>query len=348
MAVTAVSDVAVAGHGTQSQVAYESVGRVEPTIFRFMPLIELGQGWPSHTFPTWGAGIDAAATTESQAALTPQSLGTLGSLALTPSGVRASMGGSSEAFLRVLPENDLLSRYTMEIKNAMARYFAYDSSVGVTKYQFTQVSASGGSGTATVSGILDVALARRAALGDASVHLIAWLDDAGINQIDDDIRSGGATSLGGAAMQDEIAEILYKNGFEAGRSGYHYTVAGSVHIFKDPNPSALAQSAPNRVGCVFVPHLPGLNGIPLQSDKPQPLTANLAPAFGMAFRSDPVIAAKIGCPTGQVVYGEDEAGRYAIIPRSYAGINQGIVDGWRMGAVGIINQASAARFLYTI
>ena len=46
-------------------------------------------------------------------------------------------------------------------------------------------------------------------------------------------------------------------------------------------------------------------------------------------------------------YFEDEAGVYVLMPRAYAGVNQGVIDAWRMGAVGIISQTSLRKFLFT-
>lgn len=348
MAVTAASDVAVLGNGTVSQQAYESVGRVEPTIFKLLAVRELAQGGASATFPTWGAAIDAAATTESQSALTAQTLGTVGSLALTPSGVRAAMGGSSEAFNRVLPANDLLARYEFELKNASSRYFAYDSSVGIVTYHFGQVTASSTIGAATVSGGITAAAALRASLGDASAHVVWWGDDNMITQLDADIRTNGGSAYGNVAQTDEIHAILQQNGFENGKAGYVYTLGGSVHVFKDPKPNCLGTSGGSSISCMFVPNLAGLNGVPLSTgSKPNPITSNLAPAFAVAYRPDPVMAAKIGMPSNMVKYAEDEAGAYVIMPRAYTGVNQGVVDVWRMGAVGILSATSARKVLFT-
>ena len=347
MAVAAATDVAVMGNGTRSQQAYESEGRVEPTIFKLMAVRELDQGDASATFPTWGAAIDAAATTESQSALTAQTLGTVGSLALTPSGVRAAMGGSSESYNRVLPVNDLRERFKFELKNASARYFAYDSSVGIVTYHFGQVSNSSTIGTATVSGGITAAAALRATLKDASAHIVWWGDDNMITQLDADIRTNGASAYGNVAQTDEIHAILQQNGFENGKAGYIYTLGGSIHVFKDPKPGCLGTSGASSISCMFVPNLAGLNGVPLSTGaKPKVITSNLAPGFAAAYRPDPVMAAKYGA-VGNVEAFEDDAGAYVLMDRAYVGVNQGVLDVWRMGAVGILAATSCRKVLFT-
>lgn len=345
MALSAATNVAVAGHAGALAVrrAYSTTGRSLPVIARFAVIDPCPQGAPSIILSRWGSAVSAASVAESAAAATPTTQPTMGSVTLTPAGGRASMAITSEGQNRTIPENDVMARQDFEVGYAVSRYASIDTTTGLT-YQLSQFSASGGNSgsTLTVAGILNRAAVVWNAINDDTVHLVALIDGKGRDDLETEMRSSGNSYLTNIALEPWVQSLWAKSPF-ARENGYYATCGGGrVHIFVERTRDALIQSGGDRIGGVFVPYLPGLNGVPLDGMSDQ--QDAVAPALALTYREMPTIAADDTTDRRKVI--QTPTGPASVLRRSYAGTNDRYVDAWISVGSGILSQSSGTQLLY--
>lgn len=338
---TTASTVQYLGHGARTTQVFHSVGRPIGALLAFCLVNSIDSGYASNGITLLGAALTAAVQTETGAAASNQALPAPTQVLLTPTTKVATVAPTTAALHRVDPAlADLPELLIDECQSAHAQYSVYDASAGVAAYHFTQLSTRvGTSGSAlTPQTLLDAYRTLQTQVGMAGVHAIAWLDLKGVA----DLQSWGlgtASSLLGSQVGANklFLDLLTRLGVET--LGYQ-TSWGNLHIFCDPNPTALATVSGDKIGACFIPHIPGLNGLPLP-DEMQGMAAemaalatslpgkfSLAPAWGVGYRKQPGQAAWLAAgqsPLNREVV-MDSGIPLRVVPRGPSGQNILIMD----------------------
>lgn len=343
MATTTSSGTSGLGNqGARGRKALYTTGRSRPISPAFAAMFDRQRGEPSSIYvPRIGAAISAAALGESDAAATPTTLPTVGSATITLAGYRASMGVTSEGRYRTLEENDPVNIEEEELMYAMEMYLTEDASVGMT-YQYTQVTAVEGNSGAklTRAGILRCAQTVWAAMNTDDLHLVAIIDGKGRADLRIEAATSASAALANEAMSEEVRSLLLANNFNPSRYNYLLSLDGRVHVFVETKQSTLRTASSDKVGCVFAPALPGLNGIGSSEQN-----RIIVPAFGIGNTPDPVSAARRTMlnPRDR----DTNVGKIVIADRAYTGVPDLVQDAYGNGGTAILNQSAACRLLYS-
>ncbi len=330
---TAVTGITALGNGTRTRRFYYTTGRALPIHANFVEKDTVNKGDGSVTFPRVGAAISAAAFAEGASAMTPTSIPTVNSIALTAAGFGASMAITDDLDYRVTDENDVNEYIDKEIAYALMRYPQIDSSTGIA-YQYTQVTAENGNTglaltrAAIMAGANDVWTATK----QDSTQLVCVIEGKGAQDLEDEALAAGGTVYAGDKMQAEVEALVVKNPFLNDKN-YLFTIGkGRVHIFVENDRDALITSSGDKVGCVFVPSTDFVGD------------QRVAPAFALVYKTNPASVSRRGAVEVNDV--ESLTGPLVMMTRPYAGSKDLIRDGFGSASSGIISQSSASRILY--
>lgn len=329
----AVSGITALGNGTRSRRFYHTTGRALPIHANFVEKDTVDKGSASTTFSRVGAAISAAAFAEGASAMTPTSIPTVNSVALTAAGFGASMAITDDLDYRVTDENDVNAYIDEEIAYALMRYPQIDSSTGIA-YQYTQITAENGNTTQPLSRASIMAGANDvwAAVKQYSTQLVCVIEGKGAQDLEDEALAAGGTIYAGDVMKSEVEALVAKNPFLNDKN-YLFTIGkGRVHIFLENDPDALITSGGDKVGCVFVPSQEFVGD------------QKVAPAFALVYKTDPASVSRRGAVEVNDV--ESVTGPLVMMTRAYVGSKDLTRDGFGAASSGIISQASASRILY--
>jgi hypothetical protein len=344
MAVTQSSVTANLGNGVVATRVMMAVSMAPSISQKLARPIPRPRGAAGATFVTLTAFISAAAFAEASAAATPTTLPTVNQTSINPAGYIASMGPTDEARLRATEENDPVEIMKELILYALGKYLGTDSSVGISGYQFTQVSAVGGNtgGVLTRSSVIAARLTVQQAVKNASAHVFVVIEAKGWNDLQSEQNSSSAAGWANAATEDWVRAFMAKGGIPASSIGYRASIDEYTHIIVEPDSGNLATVGGDKVGCVFIAFLPRLEEV----TTPDEYQTNLQPAFGIAYDDEPALASIESMYDQEETYPLD-AGNAVVAVRAYAGQRQAVWDGFGSAATGITNQNAACQVLYS-
>lgn len=334
MAVTTVSDIgtALGNAGALGSRAWEATTQSGGIAHRFAMPVEIGRGNTTRQIPRWGALPVAAARTENAAAVTPTTL----TSPAAPTAARAkyglAMGASDEAENATLVENSLVDRVKYELVLANQRYIDYDSLVGMANYLYGQLSVQVGStGVGLVRQTLITGYNSIAAsLGD-DIVLVAHIEGYGKAQLHAEAAAAGASIYNQqdvGVLSDELKGLFANRLFGDKSMGAAVTnfhlfsmYGGRLHVFCSPYRAELATNGSDKVGAIYTPYLPGLNGMDAGANME---TARVQPTYAIGYRANPVPASE---PTmvGRMDVMQQFI-RHVLSPRTFAGVLSGVWD----------------------
>lgn len=303
MAVTQGSDIGttLGQAGALASKAWEATTRSGTIAHRFALPVLIPRGNATVQLPRWGARSAAAARTEIQAAVTPTTLPTV----TAPTAGRAkygfAMGVSDEAEQITIPDNSVVERIRFELIDGNQAYIDEDSSVGIGNYRYGQLANSTGtSGAALVRSVLVTAYSQIAATTGADTVCVAHLDGVyGKKQLHNEaiqaassMYAPGIDSQMSTELQALFAKRMFGDASQTAALANFYAFSlfgGKLHVFFSPHETELATSGSDKVGAVYVPYIPGLNGMDAGASV---AAAKVQPTFNYGYRADPVIASR--------------------------------------------------------
>lgn len=300
MAVTTSTETANLGHATAvASKAWERSSRRGTVAQRFALPVKIPYGATSVRVPRWGAALSAAARSENAAAVTATTLSTPSAPTASAAEFGLAVGITDQAEWRAIEENSPGERARIELAYANAFYLAGDSAVGIANYHYTQITnVTGTSGAALVrSTLASCRQALASTLDDSSLTYVAHVTDKGVNDLQNEVMTAGSGiySQGvdaGSPISDELRGLFTKQLF--GDAGPEFDIDsivigtyfnGRVVLVQSPHASELATVNGDKIGCMYLPYVDGLNGI---RSGMSPKQMQVQPTFCFGYHEDPV------------------------------------------------------------
>lgn len=347
MANTTSTETANLGHATYvASRAWERSSRRGTIAQRFALPVEIVRGSTGVTVPRWGAALSASARSENASAVTATTMSTPAAPVATAAEYGLAIGITDPAEWRAIKENSPGDRARIELAYANAFYLSGDASVGIANYHYTQIT--------NVTGTADVALVRstlascRAALSttldDDSLTYVCHIEGKGAADLANEVLTAGAGvySQGvdaGSPLSSELRGLFTKQLFgDAGGDKFNLDsiVLGSyfngrVVLVQSPHRSELATVSSNKIGCMYLPYMPGLNGV---ENAAAAVQSEIQPTFCYGYHADPAPLSRKAMfnvddvPQGPFMHtigGRAFNGVYALVDDVIASANGGIL-----------------------
>lgn len=300
MAVTTSTETANLGHATAvASKAWERSSRRGTVAQRFALPVKIPYGATAVRVPRWGAAVAASVRSENAVAVTATTLNTPAAPTASAAEYGLAIGITDQAEWRAIEENSPGERARIELAYANAFYLSGDSAVGIANYHYTQITnVTGTSGAALVRSTLASCRAALATtLDDDSLTYVCHIEGKGKADLEAEVVSAGAGiySQGvdnGSPLSSELRGLFTKQLFgDAGGDRFDLDSIvlgtyfnGRVVLVQSPHRSELATVSSDKIGCMYLPYLPGLNGVENAASAVQ---SQIQPTFCYGYRADP-------------------------------------------------------------
>lgn len=354
MAVTQISDIGtvLGAGGALASKAWEATTRSGTIAHRFALPVLVPQSASTVQLPRWGARQAAAVRTEIAAAVTPTTLPTPDAPTAGVAKYGLAMGVSDEVENTVIPENSLIERIRYELIDANMVYIDENSSVGLGNYRYGQLSNTvGTSGAALVRSTLLAGYKQIANTIGNDVVTVVHIEGYGRGQLHDEaIQAASSMYAPGVDSQlsAELRGLFAKQMFGDANQGaaldnFHlFSMFGNkIHVFCSPHNSELATSGGDKLGAIYVPYIPGLNGMDTGANMAM---TKVQPTFAYGYRADPVPASRRTMIDPQDIY--QQTIRHVLSSRVFAGVYQGVQDIVASASPAELYDASGRGILY--
>ena len=347
---TTATLVANLGHGTNTVEVFHKQARGTSGLGSVVAVKEVPKGQASSQISLLAANSGSVSSySEAGSAASNTALGSVTAATLTPASVVICRAPTDHAGNRVDPSLIDLASYLQE--ESVWNHEDYIAQELVNLFDnFTAIGGTAGADLVPTAAI--------------SAYLTLCSQVAGSPDVIWTVNKKGAADLSTYMWQSNspsvtnprVAEVIDLIGMaEMNTGSYLMTLHNKIHVYELPASVSLPTDSGDDISAMFVPYLPGLNGVPLPAGMEARFSAlaselpgkkPLAPGLAVAFRSDPVPLSRR--MSTDVVEAEVLGGIPVVhLGRAYSGQGLAQIDTWASMAALIVSADSGIGVRYS-